>query len=194
LTNEREVNQQAAQAGRDMIAGDQTLVDQSVHHHHPAAAKTTVVEQLLARLQAEMETNAKVQAVIDELRRFHERKSRGGVVGLEAKLQKGNRPHEVDHALEKKELFAKVLEKWSMYASAQEIFAYLLARAELEYSTHVLPQLGNLNEVQINSIITTRIVDPVVEECAASVFRLNHDVAMGMFYWLAEQCFVRWHK
>ena len=81
-----------------------------------------------------------------------------------------------------------------MYASAQEIFAHLLAKAELEFSTHVLPQIDSLSEVEINEAITKRIVDPIVAECGTSVFKLNHATAMGMLYWLAEQCFVRWHK
>lgn len=172
-----------------MIAGDQ-----SVHHHYAANAKATVVEQLLSKLQKEMDENAQVRAIIDDLRYYYEHKSPDGIVGLEAKLEKGNRAHEVDQALEKKELFVKALEKWSMYASAQEIFVHLLARAEFEYTTHVLPQLDKASEIEINTAIATRIVEPIVADCGASVFKLHHGVAMGMLYWLAEQCFVRWHK
>lgn len=185
----RTVNQKSATAGRDMIAGDQT-----VHHHYAANARATVIEQLLAKLQTEMDNNAQVRAIIDDLRYYYEHKSSDGIVGLEAKLTKANRAHEIDHALEKKELFVKTLEKWSMYASAQEIFAHLLARAEFEYTSQVLPKLEQASEVEINATIAVRIVEPIVVDCGASVFKLNHGVAMGMLYWLAEQCFVRWHK
>ncbi len=32
-------------------------------------------------------------------------------------------------------MFAKLLERWSLYASAQQIFVYLLARADMNSTT-----------------------------------------------------------
>jgi|JI10StandDraft_1071094.scaffolds.fasta_scaffold63298_3 hypothetical protein len=189
MTGSSIINQKGAKAGRDIVAGDK--VD---HHHYPPTAKASVVEALMAKLQKEMEQSSQVTAMIDELCHYHQHKAHDGVTGLEAKLQKGQRSHEIDYALDQKEQFAKILEKWSMYASAQEIFVHLLARAEIEYRAHVLPQLDALTEVQVNEAITTRIVNPIVADCGNTVFKLNHGTAMGMFYWLAEQCFVRWHK
>lgn len=187
--SQRLVNQSFGKAGRDMIAGDQNN-----YYYNSPAPKPTVIEQLLARLQQEMENNSQVRTMIDSLLRYHQRNTYDGVIGLEAKLERAGRVHEIDSALEKKELFAKVLEKWSMYESAQEIFVYLLARAEVTFQTIVLPRLDAANEVQVNEIITDRIVEPIVQDCGASVFKINHSTAMGMLYWLAEQCFVRWHR
>ena len=189
MTSQKTVNQKAAKAGKNIIAGDNTE-----HHHYASPAKATVVEKLLAKLQQEMDQNAQVRAMIDDLLHYYKRKSHDGVDGLQAKLEKGQRAHEIDFALEKKELFVKTLEKWSMYASAQEIFVYLLARADVEYTAQVLPQIDQLSQVDLNQVITTQIIEPIVEDCGASIFKLNHATAMGMLYWLAEQCFVRWHK
>ena len=102
MTEQRTVNQKSAKAGRDVVAGDQ-----NVHHHYTAAPKATVVEQLLLKLQKEMEENAQVRAMINSLRYYYEHKSHDGVTGLEAKLEKAQRSHEIDHALAKKEQFAK---------------------------------------------------------------------------------------
>ncbi len=189
MSGSKTINQKGAKAGGSIVAGDQTN-----NHYYPPTAKASVVEQLMAKLHKEMEDNTPAAAMIDELCHYHQHKAHDGVVGLEAKLEKGQRAHEIDGALDQKEQFAKILEKWSMYASAQEIFAHLLARAEVEYRSHVLPQLDTLTEVQVNAAITTRIVEPIVADCGNTVFKLNHGTAMGMFYWLAEQCFVRWHK
>jgi hypothetical protein len=189
MSKERVVNQSGASAGRDLIGGDQ-----NIHHHYPAQPNATIVEKLLAKLQVEISDNSQVSAMIDDLRYYYQKKSHDGVTGLVAKLEKAKRSHEIDHALEKKELFAKTLEKWSMYSSAQEIFVFLLARAEVEYRSQVLPEIGTLSEVQLNDRIASRIITPIVEDCGATVFKLNHGTAMGMLYWLAEQCFVRWHK
>ena len=194
MTKQRSTNQRSATAGRDMIGGDQTINNSSVHHHYGQSNSASVVEQLLSKLHAEMKDNVSVQPMIDDLRYYYEHEAHDGVIGLEQKLEKGGRAHEISNALEKKELFVKLLEKWSMYATAQEIFVHLLARAEYEYSNFVLPQLDESSEIELNESIASRIIEPIVDDCGASVFRMNHGTAMGMVYWLAEQCFVRWHK
>jgi len=115
------VNQQNAAAGGNIVAGDMIV------HNHPVATKSaSIVEQLLHKLQKEIDENCKVRETIEALRYYYTRKSHDGVDGLEAKLKHSGRTHETFQALEKKELFAKVLEKWSLYASAQKIFVHLL--------------------------------------------------------------------
>lgn len=183
------VNQKGASAGRDVVARDKV-----VYNYTAAAKNASVIEQLLQKLQAEMEENVEVQETIESLRYFYNKTSVDGIDGLEAKLKAGGRKHETFQALQKKELFAKALERWSLYASAQEIFVHLLAKAEHEFSLHVFPQIGKIKEHQVNQLVTERIVEPIVAECGATVFQMHHGMAMGMLYWLAEQCFVRWHQ
>jgi len=81
----------------------------------------------------------------------------------------------------------------SFYASAQEIFAHLLAKAEYEFTYVIRPQLNGISKVEANELVRDQIVVPIIEECGTTVFSINHSTAMGMIYWLAEQCFVRWH-
>lgn len=183
------VSQDSAQAGHDIVGRDKI----ETHIHVPSSGPS-VVETLLRKLQAEIEKNEQVRHTIDSLAHFHERKSPDGIDGLEAKLQAAGRSRELMDALEKKEMFAKLLEKWSLYASAQEIFAYLLAKAEYEFNYIIYPQIPRLEPVQVNQLVSAHIIEPVIKECGAGVFTLNHSLVMGMLYWLAEQCFVRWHS
>jgi hypothetical protein len=183
------VDQSDASAGGDIVARDKIET-----HHHYYGASAGVVGQLLRRLQSEIEENKQAKETVEALARFQVRQSHDGIDGLEAKLRAGNRDQEYLAAIEKKEQFAKLLAKWSLYASAQEIFAYLLAKIEHEFNFFVHPQIGQLDQLQVNQLVKDLIVVPTVEECGATVFTLNHSLAMGMVYWLAEQCFVRWHQ
>jgi hypothetical protein len=183
------VRQQGASAQGDIIGRDKTE-----NHFHPAATSPGIVDQLLRKLQGEIEKNEKARHTVEALAHFQTRRSRDGIDGLEAKLTAGSRINEYIGALEKKELFAKLLERWSFYASAQEIFAYLLAKVEHEFNYFVHPQIEKLDQVEVNQLINDRIVVPTITECGSTVFVLNHSIAMGMVYWLAEQCFVRWHQ
>jgi hypothetical protein len=88
---------------------------------------------------------------IDALANFQMRKSVDGIDGLEAKLVAGQRQDELlMDALEKKEQFAKLLQKWPLYASAQEIFAYLLAKAEYEFNHFIHPQITTLPRISVD--------------------------------------------
>jgi hypothetical protein len=185
----RRVNQKGAQAGGDLVGGHKVE-----YHYHPAAAPPGIVEQLLNRLRAEMEQNEQVRHTIESLAHFQTRRSYDGIDGLENKLIAGGLSHEYPDAMAKKELFAKLLEQWSLYASAQEIFAFLLAKADYEFNRFIYPKMASLDQFEINEQIDSRIVTPIMTECASSVFTLNHSIVMGMLYWLAEQCFVRWHR
>ncbi len=181
------VNQQGVTAGGDVVAGDKVTYNQHV------VSAPSVVVQLLDKLQAEIAQNAQVRQTIEKLEQYYNRTSTDGIDGLEAKLKHAGRTSEVHRALQKKEQFSKLLDRWALYASAQQIFAYLLARAEHEYTLNIHPQIGGLTEEQVNQLVTLRIVEPTVAECGATVFEVDHGIAMGMVYWLAEQCFVRWH-
>jgi C-terminal domain 9 of the ABC-three component (ABC-3C) systems len=183
------VSQKGASAGGDIVGGDKIT-----KKYYGAIGGSALIEQLLQKLQVEIDKNQEVRHTVEALQYFYTRIPADGVDGLEAKLSKGGRDHERHLALEKKELFAKYLERWSLYASAQEIFACLLAKVEHEFTYGVFPKIGKLDEAEINQIITDKIVIPTIAECGTSVFSLNHAIVMGMVYWLAEQCFVRWHK
>ncbi len=148
----------------------------------------------MQKLNAELEGDEQVRHTIEKLQRYYTNRARDGVVGLEAKLIKAGREQTYLDAIEMKEMFAKLLEQWSLYASAQQIFVYLLARAERQFNDLILPQIPALDTAGVNALVNDLIVEPTVMECGASVFEIDHNTAMGMIYWLAEQCFVRWHK
>ena len=131
--------------------------------------------------------------MLKRLQRYHGGKVVDGVKGLEAKLTHVGRTEEIEDALERKESFAKMLDEWSLYSSAQEIFIHLLAKSEHLFNTEILPEISKLSDVDVNRRINQLIVEPTVHECGASLFKIDHFVAMGMVYWLAEQCFVKWH-
>jgi hypothetical protein len=153
----------------------------------------TVIEKLLTQLQEEVEKELHCSDMLLRLQRYHGGKVLDGIKGLEAKLTHAGRAEELEDALERKESFSKMLESWSLYASAQEIFAHLLAKAEHLFNTEILPDIGTLQISEVNRRVNQLIVEPTVHECGASLFKIDHFVAMGMVYWLAEQCFVKWH-
>lgn len=182
------VDQAGASSGHDMVGRDK------ITNVLPAPLKLSKLEKLKLRLQQEVDAGRCSMEVIDELQRFKKKVPDDGVSGLEAKLEVAGRSDQLIPALEMKEAFAKLLEKWSLYGSAQEIFAHLLAMADYKYQIQILPQLSNIGDVEVDELIEEKIVIPAIEDLGIDVFSMDHHSAMGMVYWLAEQCRVRWHK
>jgi len=173
-------------AGRDII--------HATTNNYAAPRAPGAVEQLLKELQDEIDNDRKVCDLIGRLERFYKHRAHDGVIGLEAKLRAVGREASYADAIEMKEMFAKLLEQWSLYESAQKIFVHLLARAERQFNDIILPRMPDLDVAGVNKLMNELIVEPTVNECGASVFEIDHNTAMGMIYWLAEHCFVRWHK
>jgi hypothetical protein len=187
LVNTSSTDQSGSCAGGNIAGRD---INTTIIQAHAAG----VVEQLLQKLKIEKEQDQQSTERIERLQRYYVQRAHDGVNGLEAKLARSGRQQTYLDAIETKEMFAKLLEQWSLYASAQQIFVFLLARAERLFNDIVLPQISNLSSVEVNQLMNELIIEPTVQECGASVFEVDHNVAMGMVYWLAEQCFIRWHE
>jgi hypothetical protein len=184
-----QVDQSRAEAKGDLAGRDIVTTTNVYQSSHSAG----VVERLLESLHAEMKDDQRTSEIIDRLKRFYVQRSHDGVVGLEAKLEKSGRGASYLDAIEMKEMFAKLIERWSLYNSAQQILVHLLARAERQFNDIILPQAPKLDVIGVNKLMNVLIVDPTVLECGPTILEMDHNTAMGMIYWLAEQCFVRWH-
>lgn len=181
------VSQENIEAGGDVVGRDK------IQQYFNSAPKG-MVERLLARLHQQVQDDEQTRETIDELARYHRKRSIDGVEGLEAKLNVSGRGHCYMDAIEKKEMFAKLLEKWSLYESAQQIFVHILAKAENEFNSVIYLQIPERSEHEVNAMVFERIVEPIVNECGSDFFAMNYNVVQGMVYWLAEQCFIRWHR
>ncbi|GFE94729.1 hypothetical protein DmAi_27880 [Acetobacter persici] len=130
---------------------------------------------------------------VDNLQYYFQQNPYDDVVGLEAKLERSGRSAQIRSALRKKEAFSKLLEKWRSYPAAQEIIAYFLTKIESSFETEVLPLIDKIPPEEIDVIIKERLIEPVLNEMGNGPFVLNYLNVGGMIYWLAEQCYIRWH-
>ena len=154
------------------------------------------IEIWMDKLADEVRTNQQAQQMVDSLQYYHKKHSFDGIDGLENKLDHAGRSHQKGIALRKKELFSKKLDHYSFYGAAQEIFAYFLAAIEENFNTYVHPFIGTLTAAEIDIAVKEKVVDPILAEMSGGggVMMINCNHVSGMVYWLAEQCYVRWHK
>ena len=182
------VNQSGASAEGDIAARDITKT------YNVRVERNDQVRELVRRLDREVLRDEQRQEWVESLEFFEEPFAPDGIVGLEAKLAKAGRVDKIPMALRHKELFVKFLSKWALYGAAQELLALCLHRLHSDFETQIHPQCGNFDSRQIDQIISQDIVTEVVREYGLGTFALNHGLVLGMTYWLAERCYVRWHE
>lgn len=185
--DKNDVNQRNANAGGNIIGRD----DNSVVNIN--LIRNERVRELVTRLDREIASDEMRDQWIESLQFFEEPYAPDGIVGLEAKLNKCGRPDKLILALRHKELFVKFLSKYALYGAAQELLALCLHRVHQEFESHVHPVCGEATITEIDQIIASRVIKSVVEEYGLGTFALDHGLVLGMTYWLAERCYVRWH-
>lgn len=182
-------------AGRDNAAGDITNTNSNNQTFQVnLVGEKSPISAWMALLAQEISTNKHVSDFIDTLQMYHEKLSHDGINGLEAKLTHSGRDSELSLALRKKELFTRLLAKYSMFDSAQQILAYLLSKMEQDFRSYVLPNLAGGSPADIDHLFGQYLIEPCANEIKSGVFCLNAAIAAGMAYWLAEQCYIRWHS
>lgn len=186
------VDQSRATAGGDNVAGDKNTTNQ--HNYFSQPSEPDVISKLAIRLADEMATDEQFKERLESLQFFFEKVSHDGVDGLEAKLIAASRQAETARAIRMKEMFVMIMTKYSYFYSAQMILAHLLAIAEDEFKSHVEPTLGSLSQSELDQLIRDKIINPIVEKAGSCPLQITRAVANGLVYWLAEQCYIRWHK
>lgn len=147
----------------------------------------------MKRLSEEVRADSTTKERVEALQFYYERLSVDGVDGLEAKLDKAGRGSRRMIALRQKEEFVKLLNKYAYYPSAQQIFAFLLSKIHNKFDCLVEPNLSTLSSGEVDQLILEALLMPLIDELGYGEFHLDANLVFGMLYWLAEQCYVRWH-
>jgi hypothetical protein len=149
---------------------------------------------LKGKLASEYVAEAKIATTIDSLRKYESPSVYDGILGLENKLDHAGRAEEKHFALDAKETFAKFLAEWRFYESAQAMIAFCMAVIESEYQMCVLPKIGKLEIDEINEVIRDKIIIPLLNDMSGGSLYVDSKIVCGMMYWLADQCYIRWHR
>lgn len=184
--SDNSVDQSGASAGTKIVGRD----DKSVTVY---SGSNVHVRELVKKLDTEIAHDRLKNDLIDSLQFFEEPFAPDGVLGLEQKLAKSGQAAKIPLAVRHKELFAKFLSKYALYGAAQELLALCLHRIHQEFESKVHPKCGDMSRDEMDEVILSEVIHCVVKEYGLGTFALNHGLVLGMTYWLAERCYVRWH-
>lgn len=156
------------------------------------ATPSSLLLRLLEKLRAEIQLDSQTTCLINELQRYQEPKSKTTKT-LATKLEEGNRKDLIEFATDAKETFTKKLTKFSLFESAQEIHALILARIHNIFNTQIRPLiLVGADRIYIENSIQISIIDPIVLDLSTDPLRYYNTEAYGMLYFLTGNCHIDW--
>jgi len=152
------------------------------------------LEKLYERLEREKNESAIFSEIVDELLHFKNNADDKGFIGLEKKMENGNRLKYLHFAESTKEKFAKKLLKNEHSETAQLIYAFLLAKVYSSFQTNIHPRISEGHpEEYINQLITEYIIKPLEEILGNNLLRIYDDEINGMIYFLTGNCHIKWN-
>lgn len=152
------------------------------------------LKELFVLFEKEERENIRIQGIMDDLERLTE-PATSAVKGVEQKLTEGGRINIIDYALETKEVYNKLLTKYTFFESAQKINVYLLALVKSYYMKFVYPHICNgTSDEMIDEIISEKIFHPILEALEGDTMGFTAEHIDGMIYFLTGNCHIKWTK
>jgi hypothetical protein len=173
-------------AGGDIVAGDKTT--------NIVYAKRTRIDLLNEKYKAELGEEG-LSGFISELQHYMGRATNPDVRGLAAKLADSGRSDLIHDGESLKEKAAKKIVQFQTSPAAQEIFVWVLASMYARFLQYVLPAVqSQAGRDIVDALVHEKVVEPVLAELGENVLALYPDEIVGLLFFLAGNCHIRWDK
>lgn len=151
------------------------------------------LERLYDKFKEEKENSQEFADIVDELLHFKSNAD-DEFIGLEKKLENGDRIHYLNFAEMSKEKFSKKLLRNEHSETAQHIYAFLLAKVYSNFQMYIYPLFQHEHpDIFINQMITEYIITPLEELLGENLLRIYDDEINGMLYFLTGNCHIKWN-
>lgn len=181
---------ESSEIGGDVAAGN---IDKSRRYEF-SGSKSSYMTILLQKFNEEQKTDLQLTSFIEDLDYYYNKK-KDDVIGLEEKLKAANRRKGfIEFAIEAKERYHRKLYRFQFSEAAQKINLHLLCLVISYFENEIHPLLENGEDEQvINSMITERLVNPLLNELGENYLGFTaHDIN-GMLHFLTGNCHINWN-
>jgi hypothetical protein len=153
------------------------------------------LHRLYTELESESEEASDFDGYIDALLRYVTSVDTGIPLGVEEKLRRGGRAHEVARAVRLKEAFNKKLMKLRLSKTAQKVLAHLLGRVETQFHYRIKPHIDlDAPRADVDARVLVEVVDNLRSMLGSNPLDIDDGEISGMIYYLTAMCHLRWHK
>lgn len=192
--NKNEVTQSNNTVGNGDIAGRDVNKSTVINIGRVSSGGKSQLEILYDKLEQEKQNSSIFSDMVDELLHFKSYAANTEIIGLEKKLENGNRLNYLNFAERAKEKFTKKLLKNEHSETAQHIYAFLLAKVYSRFENNIYPRLNEGHpEEYINQLVDEFIVKPIEDLLGSNLLHIYEDEINGMIYFLMGNCHIKWN-
>ncbi|WP_268225332.1 ABC-three component system protein [Sinomicrobium oceani] len=192
--NKNEVTQSNNAVENGDIAGRDIIKPTTINIGRVSFGGKSQLEVLYEKLEQEEQNSTGFSEMVEELMHFKNYAANTEVIGLEKKLENGNRLRYLNFAEKAKEKFTKKLLKNEHSETAQQIYAFLLAKVYSRFETQIYPRLNEGHpEEYINQLVDEFIIKPLEDLLGDNLLRIYEDEINGMIYFLMGNCHIKWN-
>lgn len=115
------------------------------------------------------------------------------IIGLEKKLEQGNRKELIEHATLLKNRFERRIAKNQMSLSEQHVYIQVLSAINTTWIYNIRPLIENGEDSKIiDDAIVTKLIEPVHKAIVSYDCTVSTDLVSGMLYFLTGKCHLAW--
>ncbi len=175
--------------GGDIAGGN--IIKPTTYNNNTFNEMPTPTYFALQKLKDECDQN--IEGFIRELEHLMKEKENEEIVGLENKLNAGNRGDLIEYALEQKEAYYKKLLASSTLLSEQEFHLHIIAQVRSRFKTiYAKIRSQEHTREQIDEEIE-KLIDIIYDKLLDDPLRLNRTGIDGIIYFLTGNCYIKWH-
>lgn len=183
-------------AGKNVVGRDDNSVTNTTYNvNTPVMFKADAnLGKLIAAHELEIEKDPSYKDFTERLHKFLYKEVTGELRDLEQKLEDAKREHLSYFAMDVKERITKKIQKSSHYQSAQHIYTYLLSniRAAFQHEVYGKIKSGNFEQHEIDDLVSSRIVEPYLQNVDGCSLNIDKDEIYGLLYILTGNCYIQW--
>lgn len=169
----------------DVVLGDK------ISNH----VRLTPLEKAIREIQKACESSPELIAIIDELNDYITDHPTREIIGVEKKLENGDRQDLIDDAVVLKNMFDRRISKQTMSLAEQKIYIHILAMINTTFSTRVRPLImAQRSREDVDCVIHQEIILPIYEAVVSFDIGLTLDHVRGMLFFLTGKCRLVWSR
>ena len=141
------------------------------------------------------ESDPEYQRMLSELSDYFNPRAGRKIIGLEAKLKKGNRDDLLEDAVYLENKFARLVAQNQFSKKEEVIYFHCLSSINTLFSTYIKPLIiDKVSHQEIDVAIYDRIVKPLFEEIVEFDLSISMENIRGMLFFLTGKCHIKWSE
>jgi hypothetical protein len=152
------------------------------------------IRELILEHEQEILLDQSYKDFSEKLNNFLNRTVENTLRDLQQKLEDGQRDFLVDYAMEQKDSVTKKVMRYSHFATAQEIYTFILANMRVTFLHQIAPKIKSAKfaSYEIDDLVVQRIIEPILISLEGCSLIIDKDELYGLLYILTGNCYIEW--